>query len=112
MTGVQTCALPIYLAAYDELRHIFDSEEQYNDQSIETERLEKLIAIPALPSDEAHPDPSINEAILRARQTIFLERDRFFNITRSKMSNDEALKSLVREKLNELGCSECWQNLS
>ena len=101
----------LYLAAYDELQEICDSKAQ-GDQAIGTEKFGAPIAIPPLPKDEVHPDPSINEAIGRTRQAILSERESFFNSVRLKLDNDETLKRLLREKLNELRCSECWHHVA
>ncbi len=101
----------MYLAAYEELQDILDNKAQYSEGKKAT-KLGEAIAIPPLPKAELHPDPNTNEAINRARQSIVAERDGFFAMVRSKLSNDERLKDLVREKLHELRCDECWQYIS
>lgn len=92
-----------YFSAYDELDNILKKRDVEQKTTF---------SIPPQPKNETHPDPSINEAISRARQTILSERECFFDSVRLKLRNNENLKTLVREKLNELGCGECWQYLS
>lgn len=100
-----------YFAAYNELRNKLSPNTQHN-HGMDALRPAAFLAIAAQPNVATHPNPNINEAIARARQAILSERESFFSSVRLKLNNDETLKRLVRENLNELGCNECWQNLS
>src|SRR6218665_1130614 len=98
----------LYLAAYEELGVILDSSTQ-NSDDIKMKSAGRIIIAPAPPNYDAHQDPDINEAINRERQSIATERDSFFKEIRLKLSNDSQLKSILRNKLNDLGCDALWK---
>lgn len=100
----------LYLEAYEELRDILEDNAQNSDGN-KAANIGGCITIPPLPKNYAHPDPWINEAISNACQSIAEERNIFFEEVRSKLSNDERLRTLVKTKLNELGCTALWQHI-
>lgn len=101
----------LYFAAYDELQGVLESKPQHN-QTAGMANFREAFAIPPLPKNEVYPDQKLNDAINQARQAILSERESFFNSVRFKLDKDESLKELVKEKLNELRCGECWQYVS
>lgn len=101
----------LYFSAHRELQEILNDEGRRN-ADIKATGIRATITIPSLPKVDPHPDPDIDEAIRNARQSLVAERDEFFSEVRSKLSSDEKLKELVREKLNDLSCEECWKYIS
>lgn len=99
-----------YLAAVEELTEILKGGAHHSDDN-KVANIGECITIPSLSKNDAHPDPWINEAISHARQSIAEERNIFFEEVRSKLSNDEGLRTLVKTKLNELGCTALWQHI-
>jgi hypothetical protein len=58
------------------------------------------------------PRPEIDEAIQRAHRNLMEERSKYFDEVRRKLNGDPRVAELVKARLHEIGCPECWQAIS
>ncbi|HWL69441.1 MAG TPA: hypothetical protein VNS22_13800 [Geminicoccus sp.] len=88
--------------AYAELSKLFeeDDKEPFTMQ------------IAPIQAPRRDPDPQIDEAVQRAHRTLMDERSKYFEAARLKLRADPRLAELVKARLHEIGCPECWQAIS
>lgn len=70
------------------------------------------MSIPQITIPKSHPDPKIDEQIKSAHQNLMDERSKYFREIGQRMKVNHQLRKSVKSRLNEIGCSKCWDAIS
>lgn len=99
----------LYLSAYKRYEKLLRNLDN-NDADLSPTKT--VIVIPHVPEIIPHPNPLINAAVNEARRNLITQREKFFSDTRVRLNGNEKLRKLVRQKLADLGCEECWDYIA
>lgn len=99
-----------YLEAEARMQKSIDELRTKNGES--APKFNANFSIPPVKERNPHPEFKTEQAIQQTRQSLLDERELFFGGVRKRLNQDEQLKKLVRQCLQEFGCGDCWSRIS
>ena len=112
-TASRKLELEAKFAKDDELRQLYEANYQRLQSQLRALRgdTDATIHIEPIVAPATHSNPEVDEAIQMAYRRLMDDRNAYFSKARERLSQNTALRPLVRAQLEKLSCTSCWWHI-